>query len=326
MLSFIERHVVGCIVGTILAVFAAYEISALFLAYSGEAYVDSDVILISPQVSGPLASVAVRDDALVERGALIAEIDRTPFAIAVDSAEAEVRLAADRVQDAQSAIAESRASVAAAQASFNDAALEKARAQSLSRSQDISTAELDNAERNALVAAAELRKAQSLLAVAEGLAAVRRTERDAAAVALTQAKYELSRTHVLAPVAGRIAPLTVRAGDFAQAGAPIAAVVSRENWRLMAEIDERHLLRLRAGQTVWFTIGSDPWRLHVGKVRAVAPGVARRPTSAGALPYIPLETNWIRLPRRFPVVVDIGDLAKTLPLFRGADARVLIWF
>jgi multidrug efflux system membrane fusion protein len=94
----------------------------------------------------------------------------------------------------------------------------------------------------------------------------------------------------------------------------------------MAEIDERHLKRVSPGRTVWFTIATDPWRLHVGKVLAVAPGIARRPTSDGALPYIPLETNWIRLPRRFPVTVDIGELAATLPLYRGADARVLIWF
>ncbi len=326
MLSFIERHVVVCIVGAILVVFAFYETSALIFAYSGEAYVDSNVVLVAPQVSGPLATLAVRDDSAVEQGDLIAEIDRTPFAIAVASAEVDVKLAADRANVAQDGIAESRASVAAAQASLDDATHEKSRAESLSRSEDISPAALDNAQRNALVAAAELRKAQGLLAVAEGLVAVRRAEQDAAAQALAKAQYELARTRITAPVAGRVAPLTVRVGDFARASEPLAAVVSRENWRVMADIDERHLKRLRPGQTVWFTIGSDPWRVHSGKVRAIAPGIARRPTSDGALPYIPLETNWIRLSRRFPVVVDIGNLAKTLPLYRGADARVLIWF
>jgi multidrug efflux system membrane fusion protein len=326
LLSFIERHVVVCIVGAVLAVFAIYEISALFFAYSGEGYVDSNVVLVAPQVSGPLVTLAVRDDSAVEQGDLIAEIDRAPFAIAVASAAAEVKLAADRAKVAQGGIEESQASVAAAQASLDDAVREKGRAESLSRAEDISTAALDNAQRNALVGAAELRKAQGLLAVAEDMVTVRRAEEAAASQALAKAQYELACTRITAPLAGRIAPLTVRAGDFARAGEPLAAVVSRENWRIMAQVDERHLKRLRAGQTVWFTIASDPWRLHVGTLRAVAPGIARRQTSEGALPYIPLETNWIRLPRRFPVTVDIGDLAKTLPLYRGADARVLIWF
>src|SRR5271155_738482 len=138
LLSFIERHVVVCIIGAVLAVLAFYEVSALFFAYSGEAYVDSNVVLAAPQVSGPLATLAVRDDSVVEQGDLIAEIDRTPFAIAVASAQAQVKLAADRTKVAQVAIEESQASVAAAQASFDDAAREKNRAQSLSGSQDIS--------------------------------------------------------------------------------------------------------------------------------------------------------------------------------------------
>jgi len=326
LLSFIERHVVACIVGAVLAVFTVYQISALFFAYSGDAYIDSNVVLVAPQVSGPLVTLAVKDDSAVEQGDLIAEINRAPFAIAVASAEAEVKLAADRAKVAEVGIGESQASVAAAQASLDDAMREKGRAESLSRSEDISTAALDNAQRNALVGAAELRKAQGLLAVAEDMVRVRRAEEAAASQALAKAQYDLACTRLTAPVAGRVAPLTVRSGDFMRAGDPLAAVVSRDNWRIMAEVDERHLQRLRAGQTVWFTIASDPWRLHVGKLRAVAPGIARRPTSEGALPYIPLETNWIRLPRRFPVTVDIGDLAKTLPLYRGADARVLIWF
>ena len=268
----------------------------------------------------------MRDDSVVQPGDLVAEIDRTPFAIAVASAEAEVKLAADRAKVAEIGIEESQASVSAAQASYDDSAREKGRAESLSHAEDISAAALDNAQRNALVAAAELRKAQGLLAVAEDMVTVRHAELDAASQALAKAQYDLACTRITAPVAGRVAPLMVRAGDFMRAGDPLAAVVSRENWRIMAEVDERHLKRLQAGQTVWFTIGSDPWRLHIGRVRAVAPGIARRPTSEGVLPYIPLETNWIRLPRRFPVVVDIGDLPKTLPLYRGANARVLIWF
>jgi multidrug efflux system membrane fusion protein len=326
LLAFIERRVVACIVVAVLAVFGLYEISALFFAYSGDAYVDNNVVLVAPQVSGPLVTLAVRDDSVVKQGDLIAEIDRTPFAIAASSAEAQVKLAADRAKVAAVGIEESQASVAAAQASFDDAAREKGRADSLSHSQDISAAALDNAQRNALVTAAELRKAQGLLAVAEDMVTVRRAEEAAASQALAKAEYDLACTRITAPVAGRVAPLTVRAGDFMRAGEPLAAVVSRENWRIMAEVDERHLRRLRAGETVWFTIGSDPWRLHIGAVRAVAPGIARRPTSEGALPYIPLETNWIRLSRRFPVVVDIGELETRLPLYRGADARVLIWF
>ena len=326
MLAFVERHVVACLLGAVLAVFLLYEATALAFAYSGDSYVDADVILIAPQLSGPLSAVKPRDDFSVEAGGLIAELDKTPFALTLATAQAEVALAEQRVKMAEDTLAEDRDSVAAAAATFSDASSDRLRIEALFRTQDVSAEALDNARQKAEVASADLKKAQSVITVAEDLATVRRAERDTAIRKLDQAKYDVERTRILSPVAGRVAPLRVRAGDYARAGEPVAAVVSTEDWRITAEVSERHLYRLRVGQTVWFTIGSDPWRVHVGKVRAIAPGVARREAEEKALPYIPLDIDWVRLARRFPVIIDMGDLPKTQPLYRGADARVLIWF
>ena len=326
MLAFLERHVVACLLGAVVAVFLIYEISVQFVAYSSDAYVESNVILVAPEVSGPLTKVMVHDDDWIEAGAGLAEIDPTPFQIAVALAQANVDLADKRAATAADAIAESQASLAAAQASKDDADQQLTRDQTLIQTRDVSDEALDTARRNALVAGAEVRKAQGLLTVAESLIAERKAEQAASARALDKARYELSRTRIVAPVAGRVAPLTTRAGDFAHAGEAVAAIVSNENWRIYASVNERHLKRLRVGQAVWYTIGSDPWRLHVGSVRSIAPGIARSETPERALPYAPLETDWIRLPRRFPVVVDLGEAARTLPLYRGADARVWIWF
>lgn len=210
MLSFMERHVVACLLGAVAAVFLLYETSVRFFAYTGDAYVDSNVAFVAPEVSGPLAQVAVKDDARVEAGATIAEIERTPFALA--SAQVEVALAFPRKKMAQDAIAESQAMVQAAQASWDDAERERIRAEKLSQTGDISAAALDAARRDSLVAAAELRKVQSLLAVAEGLVAVRQAEHDTAARTLDKAQYDLSRTRITAPVAGRVAPHRARGG------------------------------------------------------------------------------------------------------------------
>ncbi|GGF70715.1 membrane protein [Azorhizobium oxalatiphilum] len=326
MLSFIERHVVACLIAAIAAVFLLYETSVRFFAYTGDAFVDSNVVFIAPEVSGPLAKIGITDDATVAAGALIAEIDPEPFRIAEQSAQAAVTLAAKRTKMAQEAIAESTAMVEAAQATRDNAQREQTRAETLAKTGDISDADLDSARRSATVADAELRKAQSLLAVAQGLVEVRQAEDVATASALDKAQYDLAHTRILAPVSGRAAPLTVRTGDYATAGKALAAVVSNDNWHIMAAVDERHLSRLKVGQSVWFSIASDPWRPHRGTVRSISPGIARTASEQGPLPFVPLDTDWIRLPRRFPVLIDMGELPKAAPLYRGADARVLIWF
>jgi membrane fusion protein, multidrug efflux system len=326
VLAFVERHVVICLLGAVALVFLFYEATALGFAYSGDSYVDADVISVAPQLSGPLIRVAARDDLQVKAGDLIAEIDPTPFANAVASAQAEVDLADERVKIAQDALAEGRENVTAAEATSQDASLENQRIASLLGDKDVSVETMDQARRRAEVAAADLAKARSMIIGAEDLVSARRAERVAAGRALDSAQYDLARTRIVAPVTGGVAPLKINVGDYVRAGEPILSIVSSADWRIIAEITERHLARLKVGQSVWFTVGSDPWRLHVGSVRSIAPGISRAESEPKTLPFVPLDSDWIRLARRFPVIIDMGDLPRSLPLYRGANARVLVWF
>ncbi len=54
--------------------------------------------------------------------------------------------------------------------------------------------------------------------------------------------------------------------------------------------------------------------------------MARSQDNPQVLPYVDPTTDWVRLPRRFPIEITIDDWPETLGLFNGADARVLIWF
>ncbi|MBX9700106.1 MAG: hypothetical protein K2X74_11765, partial [Acetobacteraceae bacterium] len=98
------------------------------------------------------------------------------------------------------------------------------------------------------------------------------------------------------------------------------------NWRVVANVAERHLPRVAPGRSVLVMLGSDTWRVHLGTVRSVGAAVARTPGPVGVLPYIEPQTDWVRLPRRFPVEIDIPGLATRIPAFRGGNARVLVLF
>ncbi len=137
---------------------------------------------------------------------------------------------------------------------------------------------------------------------------------------LDRLQASLDRTVISAPVSGRVAPLIVRPGDYLKAGQPVVAIVSDQNWRLIVNLPKRVLQGLTVGQRVYCYIGSDPWRIHAGTVRSISPGVARSLDASRVLPY--LTTDWIRLPRRFPMEIDLGDLPKKQRIFVGSDANV----
>ena len=61
-----------------------------------------------------------------------------------------------------------------------------------------------------------------------------------------------------------------------------------------------------------------------GRVRSLGPAIARSATPQGVMPYVPPQTDWVRLPRRFPVEITLPGLAERIPAFRGGNASVLV--
>jgi len=326
MLGWLKRHPGTAVIAACIALFSLYEISTLIGAYSGDAYVYANIVTQAPQVSGVVLRVAVRDNSVVKKGDLLYEIDPTPFRLAVDVLNAQIASAEANVTLAQTAVAEYKDDVAAQQATAKDAQARYNRVAILVQSNNMTRQQLDDAARDLATANAGVEKATAAVVVASRTVEARMADVQASRAQLAQAQWELNQTVVRAVDDGRVAPFNLRAGDYISAGQNLLAIVTNHNLRLRANFRERYLSAIRPGQTVWFTIGTRPWVLWRGKVLSIAPGVSRDPESPKVLPYIQPSTDWIRLTRRFPVEIDMGDAANSGELYIGADARVVIWF
>lgn len=326
MLDRLLRRPVTLIVVVIVGLFTLYEISVRFFAYTADAYVMSNIVVIASEIEGPISRLAVENNEAVEAGQLLFEIEKTPYQLkvqqtraAVTQAQAELELARDEVKSAA-------AGVASAQAVLTDAQAELGRIKALTGEGYSTEASLDVSTRNVGTATANVLSAQAALDVANRKVAVGAAVIVSAQAALAKAQYDYSKTTVSAPAAGRIAPFVARQGDYLQPGTQVLAVVTDERRRVVANLFERHLARARVGQRVWLTLGNDPWRIHYGRVSGIAAGVSRSPNNPQVVPYVEPTTDWVRLPRRFPVEITLDDWPPGLGLYNGADARVLIWF
>ncbi|MFK8251635.1 HlyD family secretion protein [Ancylobacter terrae] len=326
MFARLVRYPVLLIAAIAAAIFILYEVCVLFFAYTGDAYVLSDVVVLSAQIEGPISSLPVHDNEAVSEGQTLFEIDRTPFELAVKGSEASLEQAQANLALAQDELTAGKAGVASAEAVATNAQAAFARAQQLAKDGFASTANLDIARRDIDTAAAAIQIAQAQLAVSAQRIAVATAAIDVAESRLAKDRYFLSKTVVTAEYAGRVAPFTVRLGDYLETGTPVMALVTGNRRRIVANLNERHLARVRPGQRVWLTLGSDPWRIHTGHVTGISPGIARTDSNQPVLPYVQPTTDWVRLPRRFPVEIALDAWPTALPLFVGADARVVIWF
>jgi len=122
-----------------------------------------------------------------------------------------------------------------------------------------------------------------------------------------------------------ITNLTTRPGDTATVNIPMIGIVDADAWRIMANYKQYYVRSFEVGGEAWVWLDSAPWHFYRAKITGIARGFSRDPQMPMLLPYVAPTTDWIRLPRRFPVTLTLTEPLPDLGLFMGADARVVIF-
>jgi HlyD family secretion protein len=201
---------------------------------------------ISSELSGVVRAVAVEENARVEAGQVLAQLDTTRIEAQVERAEAGVAVAAARVSEARATLDETERALA--------------RARQLSERGMVADQALDNA-----LAANE--RAQSAVEVAEANLAIARAD-----LRLQQA--DLANSTIHSPIDGIVLERAVNPGQTvaASTSAPVLFVIAEnlERMQLKAAIDEADIGDVRAGQTARFAVDAFPQRRFDAEIRDIS--------------------------------------------------------
>lgn len=319
------------------------------------AYVGADVAQVTPLVGGPVKAVNVVDTQQVKKGDLLLLLDDADARIAVASAEAELAQAerrfrqmsatsgalAGQVAARTAEIARARSQLAVAQANFDKARIDLERRQMLDRSGAVSGEELTAAKAAFETAEANLRLARAGVAEAESTHAASRGELAAnealvrgstastdpavlaARASLEQARLNLERTRIRAPIDGVVTRRQVQVGQQVAAGTPVMTIVPLDRLYVDANFKEGQLGKVKVGQPVKLTsdlYGDDV--VYHGRVAGLSGG------TGSAFALIPAQNatgNWIKVVQRLPVRVTLDPRElKAHPLRVGLSMEAEI--
>jgi multidrug efflux system membrane fusion protein len=317
-----RRLVLG--IGSMLAVLAVWQLLTSYVAYTDDAYVYSDLVVVAPQVTGVIASLNVVDNQPIRRGELLGVIDKVPFRLALDERKAAVQEAnADRDRG-RDELAIARDAFSAKAAVFKYATEQQQRLAMLS-GDAVSREQLDQA--NELLQRATTEQAAAGIAIDRASQSLAKLGAAAvgAQAALALAEWQLEQTDIRAPVDGTINNLKLSVGDTATSGKALIGIVDDAGWRIIANYKESYIRHMRAGGTAWVWLDTHPWRFYRARIQGIARGISRGGEPDEILPYVAPATDWIRLSRRFPVTLTLVDPPPDLILYMGADARVLVF-
>jgi HlyD family secretion protein len=201
---------------------------------------------ISADITGRIIEIAVEEGDLVRKGQFLLQIDPAQYQAAVSRAEGVV-------SSTQATLLQVRASRDQAERSWK-------RADQLSRLGPN------------LIAPAQAEEARTALDVAEATYKATRAQLDQSRASLQEAKDNLSKTRLMAPISGRVVRLAVEEGEVAVPG-----TFSRETGLLLTvadlsvilakvQVDETDVVRLSAKDSVEVTIDAFKDSTFVGRV------------------------------------------------------------
>lgn len=327
-----ERRIVLVTLLVLLVIFIYHMIADRFTPYTSQAAIDTFLVQIAPEVTGPVVTVEVSDNRRVKQGDVLFRIDQRPFQIALRAAQANLVLA---TQAADASVAD----VQVAEAQLNRQRVDLAASQQLGKIVLDLSAKRALSETSAIRARSDI--AKNIADIGQGeaqteRARIRMGETGAsnaqvrqARAALDQAELDLRHTTVVAPSDGVVTNLRLSPGQFASRGQPVMSFVADGPRWISAAMRENQLGHIATGNRALVVFDDQPGKVFPAHVDSVGWGIAQGDEAPnGQLPTVNAPSGWLREPQRFPVRVVL-DASPTpseqlAPGRSGAQANVVV--
>ncbi|MER2103946.1 MAG: HlyD family efflux transporter periplasmic adaptor subunit [Pseudomonas atacamensis] len=309
----------------IAGVWAYHEFIGRFNESTDDAYVNGNVVEITPLVTGTVVSIGADDGDLVQEGQVLVNFDPNDAEVGLQSAKAKLARTVRQVRGLYSNVDGMKARVNAQQAEVQKAQDNYNRRKNLAQGGAISQEELSHARddltsaQNALANAKQQLKTTS--ALVDDTVVSSHPDVMSAAADLRQAYLTNARSTLIAPVTGYVAKRTVQLGQRVQPGTALMAVIPLDQLWIDANFKETQLRDMRIGQPV--DIEADIYGSDVkysGTVDSLGAGTG---SAFALLPAQNATGNWIKIVQRVPVRIHINaeELAKH-PLRVGLSTNV----
>ena len=305
------------------------------------AYVQGDVVQLTPQVGGTVVAINADDTDHVKAGQLLVRLDPADAQIALDQAEAQLAQTVREVRTLYANNGSLRTQIALREADLARTQSDVARAQDdvtrrapLLASGAVGKEEFNHVSSQLAAAKSSAAAAQAAVGVAREQLASNQTLTDGiaveqhpnvlrAAARVREAYLALKRADLLAPVDGYVAKRSVQLGQRVQAGSPLMSVIALNQVWVEANFKESQLQNLRIGQPV--TLVADVYGKKVeyhGSIEGLGAGTG---SAFALLPAQNATGNWIKVVQRVPVriALDAKELVShPLRVGLSMDAKV----
>ncbi|MCX7322101.1 MAG: HlyD family secretion protein [Hyphomicrobiales bacterium] len=281
-----------------------------------DAYVGAQKVLITPDISGKVDKVVVREGQHVNAGDTLFEIDPVPFQLALDEAKAKLAQAKTTYDNLVANVKIYGQMQDLAQQGVDLKQRDVDRKSTLVKSNFGSQLDLDNSATQLVTARAQLEllkqqlwNSKTQLLGNPDLPLAQFPPYAQAQSALDQAQRNLDHTVLKAPIAGVATQVdNIQLGRYAMAGTPVLTVIDDSRPWVDANMKESDLTYVTTGQKVDIEVDAFPNHAFQGTVGSLSPGTGAQ---FAILPPQNATGNFVKVVQRVPVRIylDYSDPA-----------------
>jgi membrane fusion protein, multidrug efflux system len=280
-----------------------------------DAYVGAQKVLITPDISGKIEKVVVREGQHVKKGDVLFEIDPVPFRLAELQAKATLDQAHTTWDNlkANIKIYDDMAQLMKQGVDLKQRDVD--RKSTLVKSTFGSQLDLDNSSTSLVTAQADLEfvkqqtsSAKTQLLGNADLPLEQFPPYVLAKAALDQAERNLDHTVMRAPMDGIATQVDqIQLGRFVMAGAPVFSVIDTQKPWVDANLKESDFTYITEGQTVDIDVDAFPDHVFKGTIGSLSPGTGAQ---FAILPPQNATGNFVKVVQRVPVRIYFDSADK----------------
>jgi len=296
-----------------------------------DAYVGAQKVLITPDISGKIEKVVVKEGQRVQAGDVLFEIDPVPFRLAAAQAKASLEQSKVTYDNLVANIKIYGQMLDLAQQGIDLKQRDVERKQSLVKNNVGSQLDLDNAS-NALVTSGaqaqyikqQLSNATMQLLGNPELPLAEFPPYAQAKATLDQAERNLDHSVMRAPMAGIATQVDqIQLGRYVAAGTPVFSVIDIANPWVDANPKESDFTHVAVGQPVTLEVDAFPDHVFKGSIGSLSPGTGAQ---FAILPPQNATGNFVKVVQRVPVRIYfdkddklVGKLKAGMSVYASID-------
>jgi HlyD family secretion protein len=269
-------------------------------------------VKISSDVSGEIVELLVKEGDTVQKGDLLLRVDPVLYQSEVERMQATLNGSKANKANSEARLLQAKAQLVNSEAAFK-------RNEKLFQQQAISQSEFDQAKASYETAKAEVAAAEE--SVNSASFTVSSTE-----ASLKNAKDNLGRTSIYAPVSGTISKLNKKKGERVvgtaqMEGTEILRLANLLEMEVLVDVNENDILRVHPGDTAYVEVDAHDARKFKGVVTEVANSANTTGLSTDQVTNFPVKVRILR-----EAYADLLDPAhpERYPFLPGMSATVEI--